>query len=92
MGFNLFVLLFVVTPCLLVARFRHAWSKSQLKKIIQKRAPFFIAELTIILMLHCLCGHLRDVSLEDNFEFGGSAAGTDFVSSFRLELMYIPSS
>ena len=75
-----------------MARFRHAWSKCQLKKIIQKRAPFFIAELTIILMLHCLCGHLRDVSLEDNFEFGGSAAGTDFVSSFRLELMYIPSS
>ena len=76
----------------MMARFRHAWSKSQLKKIIQKRAPFFIAELTIILMLHCLCGHLRDVSLEDNFEFdnfGGSAAGTDFVSSFRLELMYI---
>ena len=74
----------------MMARFRHAWSKSQLKKMIQKRAPLFIAELTIILMLHCLCGHLRDVSLENNFEFGGSTAGTDSVSSFRLELMHIP--
>ena len=42
-----------------------------------------MAELTIIVMLHSLCGHLRDVSQEDNFELGGSAAGADFVNRFR---------
>ena len=77
------MLLFLVTPCLIAARFPHAWSKSQLKKIIQKGAPLFIAELTIIVMLHSLCGHLRDVSQGDIFELGGSAAGTDFLNRFR---------
>ena len=48
-----------------------------------------MAELTIIVTLHSFCGHLRDVSLEDIFKLGGSAACTDFVNRFRLELMYI---
>ena len=44
-----------------------------------------MAELTILVMLHSLCGRLRCFI----FELGGSAAGTGFVNRFRLELMYI---
>ena len=82
------MLLFLVTPCLIEARFPHACSKSQFKKIIQKGTQFFMAELTTIVMLHSLRGYLRDVSQEGIFELGGSTAGTGFVDRFRLELMY----
>ena len=33
--------------------------------------------------------HLRDVPWEDIFKLGASAAASEFVSGFRLELMYI---
>ena len=36
-----------------------------------------------------LCDHLRDVSWEDIFKLGASAAASEFVSGFRLELMHI---
>ena len=36
-----------------------------------------------------LCDHLRDVPWEDIFKLSASAAAGDFVSGFRLELMYI---
>ena len=36
-----------------------------------------------------LCDHLRDVPWEDIFKLGASAAASEFVSGFRLELMYI---
>ena len=39
--------------------------------------------------LNSLCGHLRDISKEDIFELGVSAAGTGFLSWSRLELMYL---
>ena len=39
--------------------------------------------------LNSLCGHLRDISKEDIFELGASAASTGFLSWRRLELMYL---
>ena len=36
-----------------------------------------------------LCVHLRDVPWEDIFKLGASAVASEFVSGFRLELMYI---
>ena len=36
-----------------------------------------------------LCDHLRDVSWDDIFKLGASAAASEFLSGFRLELMYI---
>ena len=50
-GFNLFVLLFLVTLCLTVASFCFVRRESQLKKIILKKTALFIGELTTILML-----------------------------------------
>ena len=47
-----------------------------------------MTEITIIVMLHSICGHLRDVSQEGIFELGGSDAGTNFVNWLRFELMY----
>ena len=40
-----------------------------------------------------LCDHLRDFPWKDIFNFGASAAANEFLSGFRLKLMYIyPSS
>ena len=36
-----------------------------------------------------LCDHLRDVPWEDISKLGASAAASEFLSGFRLELMYI---
>ena len=51
---NLFVLLFLLTPCLVVA-FLHVWSESQLKKIhtesVTKTNLFIIVEANIVLEL-----------------------------------------
>ena len=39
-----------------------------------------------------LHNHLRDVSWKDIFKLGTSAAGTEFVSGSRFEMIYVPSS
>ena len=36
-----------------------------------------------------MCDHLRDVPWEDIFKLGASTAASEFLSGFRLELMYI---
>ena len=39
-----------------------------------------------------LHNHLGDVSCKDIFKLGTSAAGTEFVSGSRFEMIYVPSS